>query len=187
MSAHPHVAGPAAGIPVWDPLVRILHWTLAVGVIVAYATGDHGGAWHERIGYVALAAAVLRIGWGFAGSRHARFGDFVPRFSGLALYIRQLMRLREPRYVGHNPLGGVWIVAMLALVLAAGASGWALSMLGEHNHHWLEELHEGIAGTLLAAAAIHVAGVVWESVRHGENLARAMVTGRKREPGPDDR
>ena len=187
MSAHPRVAGPAAGIPVWDPLVRILHWSLAVAVIVAYATGDHGGTWHERIGYVALAAAVLRIGWGFAGTRHARFRDFVPGPSGLGLYVRQLMRFSEPRYVGHNPLGGVWIVAMLGLVVGAGASGWALSVLGERDYHWLEELHEGLAGALLAAAAIHVAGVAWESLRHGENLARAMVTGRKRSPGPGDR
>jgi cytochrome b len=180
--------GEAPGtVRVWDPLVRILHWTLAVAVIVAYATEDDAGAWHERIGYVALAATVLRIGWGFAGTRHARFGDFVPGPARLHFYVGQLVRLREPRYVGHNPLGGVWIVAMLALVVATGASGWALSALGEDGHHWLEELHEGLAGTLLAGAAIHVAGVAWESVRHGENLARAMWTGRKRAPGPDDR
>lgn len=187
MSTHPHAAASAAGIPVWDPLVRILHWTLAVGVIATYATGDHGAAWHERFGYVALAAALLRVAWGFVGTRHARFRDFVPRPSRLRLYLRQLIRFSEPRYVGHNPLGGAWIVLILALVLAAGASGWALSILGEDEYHWLEELHEGLAGTLLAAAAVHVAGVAWESVRHGENLARAMVTGRKRTPGPDDR
>jgi cytochrome b len=68
--------------------------------------------------------------------------------------------------------------------VAAGASGWALMVLGEDEHHWLEELHEGLSGTLLAAAAVHVAGVAWESVRHGENLVRAMVTGRKRPPRP---
>jgi cytochrome b len=186
VSAAARAEGPGA-IRVWDPLVRILHWSLALGVIVAYATGDDGGAWHERIGYVALAAAGLRVLWGFAGTRHARFGAFVPKPAGLARYVRELSRLREPRYVGHNPLGGVWIVGMLALVVAAGASGWALMLLGEDEYHWLEELHEGVAGTLLAAAAIHVAGVAWESLRHGENLARAMVTGRKRPPGPGDR
>jgi cytochrome b len=61
-----------------------------------------------------------------------------------------------------------------------------MSLLGEEEHHWLEELHEGMAGTLLAAAAVHVAGVAWESVRHGENLVRAMFTGRKRPPAPGD-
>lgn len=178
---------PAAGVPVWDPLVRVLHWTLAAAVIVGYATGDDGGKWHERIGYVALAAATLRILWGFAGTVHARFADFVPGPSGLANYVRALVAGREPRYLGHNPLGGAWIVLMLGLVLAAGGTGWALSLLGEHDHHWLEELHEGVSGTLLAAAAVHVAGVAWESLRHGENLVRAMLTGRKRAPEPGDR
>ena len=76
---------------------------------------------------------------------------------------------------------------MRALVLAAGASGWGLAMLGEDAYEWLEDLHEGLAATLLAAAAIHVAGVAWESLRHGENLVRAMFTGRKRPPRPGDR
>lgn len=148
MKAGPQ-APPAAGVPVWDPLVRVLHWTLALAVIVGYATGDDGGRWHERIGYVALAAAGLRILWGFAGTVHARFADFVPRPSRLAGYVRALVARREPRYLGHNPLGGAWIVLMLGLVL--------------------------------------VAGVAWESRRHGENLVRAMFTGRKRplEPGSD--
>ncbi|WP_212758101.1 cytochrome b/b6 domain-containing protein [Usitatibacter palustris] len=174
-------------VSVWDPLVRILHWTLAPAVLVGYATGDDGGKWHEALGYVALAAAAARILWGFIGSRHARFADFVPRPSRLTTYVRALTARREPRYVGHNPLGGAWIVLMLALVLVTGGTGWALSLLGEDNFEWLEDLHEGLAGTLLAAAAIHVAGVVWESLRHGENLVRSMFTGRKRAPGPGDR
>jgi cytochrome b len=178
---------PAPGVPVWDPLVRILHWTLAPAVLIGYATGDDGGTWHERIGYVALAAAGLRILWGFAGTRHARFASFVPGPSTLAGYVRKLAGGREPRFLGHNPLGGAWIVVMLALVLLAGGTGWGLSVLGEEQHHWLEELHEGIAATLLGAAVVHVAGVAWESLRHGENLARAMVTGRKRPPEPGDR
>ena len=184
MSARPHALH-TAGVPVWDPLVRILHWTLAAAVIVGYATGDDGGKWHERIGYVALAAVSLRILWGFAGTVHARFADFVPGPSSLADYVRAVLARREPRYLGHNPLGGAWIVLMLGLVIGAGGTGWALSILGEDEYHWLEELHEGIAGALLAAVAVHVAGVAWESVRHGENLVRAMFTGRKRplEPG----
>lgn len=185
MSAAPR-ASPAGGVPVWDPLVRILHWTLAPAVLVGYATGDDGGKWHEALGYVALAAAASRILWGFVGGRHARFAGFVPRASGLAAYVRSLAAGREPRYVGHNPLGGTWIVLMLMLVLATGATGWGLSQLGEDEYKWLEELHEGLAGTLLGAAAVHVAGVAWESLRHGENLVRSMFTGRKRAPEPGD-
>lgn len=174
-----------SAVRVWDPLVRILHWTLAAGVIVAYATGEHAGRWHERIGYVALGAAALRVFWGFVGSRHARFADFVPRIGGLLEYGRALWSRSEPRYVGHNPLGGAWIVLMLSLVAATGVTGVALERLGEI--HVIEEAHEALAAGLLIAAAVHLAGVAWESLRHRENLVRAMVTGRKRAPGPGDR
>ena len=180
-------AASQGGIRVWDALVRLLHWTLAPAVLLAYATGEHAGSFHERVGYVALAAAALRVAWGFVGSARARFTDFVPRPALLARYSRDVLAGREPRYVGHNPLGGAWIVAMLALVLAAGGTGWALAVLGEHGHRALEHWHEGLANVLLAAAAVHVAGVAWESLRHGENLVRAMVTGRKRPPAPGDR
>jgi cytochrome b len=186
MSAIP-AAGNDKGVRVWDPLVRILHWTLAAAVLVAYALGDDGGAWHERVGYVALAAAAARILWGFVGPGYARFGDFVPGPSRLSAYVGALVRGREPRHVGHNPLGGAWIVVLLVLVALAGGTGWALSSLGEEGHKWLEELHDGVSATLLAAAAVHVVGVAWESLRHGENLVRSMITGRKRPPGPADR
>ena len=183
MSASPRVAT----VPVWDPLVRVGHWTLAASVLVAYATGEHAGAWHERIGYVALAAAAIRIAWGFVGSPHARFGDFVTGPTRLRVYTRALRAGNEPRHLGHNPLGGAWIVLMLALVVATGVTGWALSGYGHHEAKALEEAHEVLAGALLAAAAVHVAGVAYESFRHGENLVRAMVTGRKRPPEPGDR
>ena len=175
----------AEGVRVWDPLVRVLHWTLAAGVVLAYATGEHGGRRHELIGYVALGALGLRVVWGFVGSRHARFADFVPRLAPLVDYCRSLVRRREPRFIGHNPLGGVWIVLMLCLVAAVSASGIALERLGEI--HLLEEAHEALAAGLLTAAVVHLAGVAWGSVRHHENLARAMVTGRKRPPDPGDR
>jgi len=152
-------------------------------VLVAYATGDDGGAWHERIGYVALAAATLRVLWGFVGAAYARFSDFVPTVSRLTEYVRALLAGREARHVGHNPLGGAWIVVMLGLVLACAGSGVVLSF---REIGLLEKLHEGLGAALLAAAAVHLTGVAWESVRHRENLVRAMFTGRKRAPSPGD-
>ena len=177
----------AAGIPVWDPLVRLAHWTLAAAVLGAFFVDDDWGAWHERLGYVALAMVGVRLAWGLVGTRHARFRDFVRPLSQVAEYTRALVAGHEPRYIGHNPLGGLWIVLLLALVAAAGASGWVLHALGEDEFEWLEDLHEALANGLIAAVAVHVAGVAWESLRHGENLARAMVTGRKRPPEPGDR
>ena len=164
---------------VWDLWVRIGHWALAVAVLGAYALGEHGGAWHERLGYAGLAIVAVRLVWGIFGSPYARFSQFVRAPAQLADYVRRVLSGSEPRYVGHNPLGGWWIVVMLVLVAAAGASGWALSALGEH--HALEELHEGISNALMGAVAVHLAGVAWGSLRHRENLVRAMVTGLKRD------
>ena len=168
---------------VWDPWVRIGHWALAVAVFGAYALGEHGGRWHERLGYIGLAIVGVRLVWGLFGTRHARFSDFLKAPAQVAEYGRRVLAGTEPRYMGHNPLGGWWIVVMLVLVAAAGASGWALTTLGEHGHHALEELHEGISNALMAAVAVHLVGVAWESLRHRENLVRAMVTGRKRSAG----
>ena len=177
----------AGTVRVWDPLVRVAHWALALAVIAAYATGDDGGRWHERLGYAALVIVAVRILWGFVGPRRARFSDFVRAPRAIAEYVRALFAAREPRYVGHNPLGGAWILLLLALVIGAGASGWAMVGMTEEEAEGLEDIHEAFANGLIAAAAIHVAGVVVESLRHGENLARAMVTGRKRAPAPGDR
>lgn len=180
-------ARPEGGaVRVWDPLVRLAHWALALSVVAAFATGDDGGRWHERLGYAALAIVALRLVWGFVGSVHARFADFVHGPGKVAAYVRALFAGREPRYLGHNPLGGAWIVLMLSLVVATGGTGAALSVLGEDGHHWLEELHEGLANGIVAAVAVHLAGVAWESLRHGENLVRAMLTGRKRALRPGE-
>lgn len=178
---------PPRAVPVWDPLVRVGHWTLAAAVLGAFFVDDDYLALHEALGYTALAVVALRLAWGFVGPAHARFGDFLRPPGEVTGYVRAILARREPRYVGHNPLGGLWILLMLALVAATGASGWWLSAVGEDGHEWLEDLHEGLANGLIAAVVVHLAGVAWESLRHGENLARAMVTGRKRPPRPGDR
>lgn len=174
---------PPRAISVWDPLVRVAHWLLAAAVLGAFFIDDDYQAWHERLGYAALAVVAVRVLWGFIGTRHARFRDFVRPLSMVRGYTRALLAGAEPRYLGHNPLGGAWILVLLALVAAAGLSGWALSVVGEDGNEWLEDLHEALANGVIGAVLVHLAGVAWESLRHGENLARAMVTGRKRPPG----
>jgi cytochrome b len=174
---------PPRAIAVWDPLVRIAHWALAAAVLGAFFLDDDYQAWHERLGYAALAVVAVRLLWGFVGTQHARFRDFVRPLSVVKGYARALLAGTEPRYVGHNPLGGLWIIVLLVLVVAAGVSGWALSVLGEDEYEWLEDLHEALANGLIGAVLVHLAGVAWGSIRHGENLVRAMLTGRKRPPG----
>ena len=92
-----------------------------------------------------------------------------------------MLARREPRYLGHNPLGGWMIVALLLMVGLVGASGWLYTTDRFWGVAWVEELHEQLSNLLLILVALHVAGVLYASYRHRENLIAAMIHGRKRE------
>lgn len=118
-------------VKVWDPLVRIFHWSLVALFLFTYVSGEEESALHVWAGYAVLALVVLRTLWGFVGTRHARFRDFVRRPAGVIAYAKDLLLLRPKRYLGHNPLGGAMIMAMLVTLLATGASGLALQQTRE--------------------------------------------------------
>lgn len=167
-------------IKVWDPLVRIGHWLLVLSIALAWLTRAGGGAWHERIGYVSLAVIAVRVAWGWLGSSHARFAQFVRSPTTTLRYGRQLLAGHEPRYIGHNPLGGWMIVALLLNAALAGLSGWLYTTDRFWGVEWVETLHSTLADALLVLATVHVAGVIFSSWRHRENLFAAMLHGHKR-------
>lgn len=164
---------------VWDPLVRILHWTLAIGFLGAYVFESPRDL-HETLGWLAVVAVVARIAWGFVGPRTARFADFVPTPARLFGYARDVAKRREPRYLGHNPAGGAMVVALLSIVLVLGVTGWMTGLDAFWGEDWVSELHEVAADLGILLVLLHWLGVAWESIRHRENLIKAMVTGRKR-------
>lgn len=168
---------------VWDPVVRLAHWILVAGIIAAWFTR---GASHEWLGYTVLGIVFLRLIWGWIGSRHARFRDFVRPPGETLAYARALLRRAEPRHLGHNPLGGWMIVALLATIVLVSASGWLATTERYWGVEWVQETHHLLADALVALALVHVGGVAYTSLRHRENLVGAMVTGRKRPPQPGD-
>jgi cytochrome b len=166
-------------ILVWDWPVRLGHWLMVGGFILAWLTSE-SETWrlvHAFSGSVVIAVALFRLPWGFIGSRYARFVDFVRGPGSVVDYLRSLIRLEPDHHTGHNPAGGWAIMLLLALGIATGVVGWA--MYNELGGEWLEELHEGLAATMLTVVFIHVAGVISGSLLHGENLVRAMITGHK--------
>lgn len=172
-------AGGAGMVRVWDPFVRLFHWTLVLLFAGAYLTGDAFDQVHELSGYAILALLAARVVWGFIGSEHARFRDFVFTPATIVAYARDTLAGRARRHLGHNPLGGVMVLLFLAGLLVTGGSGWLMT-LGDAESHLVEEVHEVAANLMLLLIALHVAGVIFSSLAHGENLVRGMITGMKR-------
>jgi cytochrome b len=166
-------------VRVWDPLVRLAHWTLA-GCVIACLWLREGGPLHEALGYGALASIGWRLVWGWIGPRHARFADFVRRPSTVLAYARGVAQGIEARHLGHNPLGGWMIVALLGCGALAGASGALYVTERFWGEAWVWRVHQVASWSFALLVPLHVGGVVLASRRHHENLALAMITGRKR-------
>ncbi len=182
-------------VKVWDPLVRIFHWSLVAGFSTAYLSGEvEGLTLHVWSGYLVGGLVLFRWLWGLLGTEHARFRDFIFSPAVVVAYTRDLLHHQARRYLGHNPLGGAMVVALLVLlslvtvtglvVYAAKEASGPLAGLMSGTPEWLgdmtEEIHEFFSNLTLLLVGLHIAGVVVSSVLHRENLVRAMITGRKR-------
>ncbi len=179
-------------VKVWDPLVRIFHWALVIAFGVAYFTEDDFMTLHSYAGYLVAGLVAFRLLWGFMGGRHARFSDFVQRPRVVIDYMKQASRFQAPRYLGHNPAAGTMIIALLIMLALSALSGIALYgaadnagpmaglFSGRFTADVLEEVHEFLANFTVFLVILHVAGVLFSSMEHGENLVRSMINGRKR-------
>ena len=175
-----------AKVRVWDPLVRVFHWCLVASFAIAWLSADEWDDLHIWAGYAAAALIAFRLVWGLVGTRYARFVQFVRSPGTVAAYLRDILTGRERRYLGHNPAGGLMILALISCMAALCLTGWLYTTDAFWGVEWVEETHEALANTLLALVGLHVAGVIIAGLRHRENLVRAMLTGRKRAPGPQD-
>ena len=119
-------------IYVWDPLVRIFHWLLAIAFVTSYLSGEEHAEWHAYPGYLIIGLLAFRLLWGLVGTRHARFTDFVRPLSDTLAYLRGLLTGQSRRYLGHNPAGGLMVLALLAsLSLTAGTGLWTYGLEGQ--------------------------------------------------------
>lgn len=184
-------------IKVWDPLVRVFHWLLVLAFFIAYFTEGEDATLvvHTWAGYAVVGLILVRLVWGVIGTRHARFGDFVTRPAAVKDYLLSVLRLHPRRYLGHNPAGGLMVIALLVSLFATVSTGMSLyaieeqagplaAWLGGLGEFWeevFEGVHEFFANFTLFLVVMHVAGVLVESLLHSENLVRSMITGRKQE------
>ncbi len=173
-------ATPPATVKVWDAFVRAFHWSLVALFAIAFLTGDEAAPVHVAAGYAIAALLALRIGWGFIGPCHARFSDFVPSPRDAVAHLRDALLFRGRRYLGHNPAGGLMVVALIGMLIATGATGWLLTTDAYWGSEAMEEIHGALAYATVVLVALHVLGVIATSLAHRENLVAAMVTGRNR-------
>ena len=167
-------------IEIWDPLVRLFHWSLVGLFAFAFFTGEDWGYAHLVAGYGVAGLVAVRVIWGFVGPRHARFTDFVYRPSTVIGHLRDMVRLRARRYRGHSPAGGAMVIALLVMIALISLTGYMMTSEALWGDRWVEDLHEALVNLTVVLVALHIAGVVFASFEHGENLLKAMITGRKR-------
>ncbi|MDI1347571.1 MAG: cytochrome b/b6 domain-containing protein [Pseudolabrys sp.] len=171
---------PPTTVNVWDPFVRVFHWSLAALFLVAFLTGDDIEQVHIAAGYTIAGLVGLRVIWGFIGPAHARFSNFVRSPRDVLVYLRDIALFRAPRHLGHNPAGGAMIVALIIMLIGTSATGYMLTTDAFWGAKWAGEVHEVFANLTVALIVIHVLGVLLASFEHRENLVKAMITGRKR-------
>ncbi len=188
--------GEAATVRVWDPFVRLFHWSLVAAIGVALATSlllpPTWVTLHIISGTAAVALVAARIVWGFFGPSYARFASFVRGPAALTAHLQSLLAGKAGHHIGHNPLGGAMIVVLFVAILILGAtgvialggvfkSGPAAFLASFAVGDAARVLHQLVAFGLIGLVALHLGGVAFESARGRENLAAAMVHGRKRE------
>ncbi|MDP2238580.1 MAG: cytochrome b/b6 domain-containing protein [Burkholderiales bacterium] len=164
---------------IWDLPTRVFHWLLAASFLGAFVTAESERLRdvHVMLGYTMLGLIGFRLLWGVIGTRYARFGSFAFGPRSVVRYLKSLFSRSPQHHLGHNPAGSWAIYALLATALVAGLSGYLT--YSDIGGDWLAELHEGAANAMLAVVFVHIVGVVVSSFLHRENLAAAMVNGRK--------
>jgi cytochrome b len=170
----------------WSISVRSLHWVLALAMILSFATHEGGGKLHEIVGYIALASAVLRTLLGIFGKDRWRFSSFVLNFNATFQYAVEVVKKTEPRYLGHNPLAAWMILALLFVAITSGLSGWLYTTDQFWGVAWVGDTHDVLGHLLIPLLLLHVAGAIFTSLRHRENLVASMIHGNKRAPDGSD-
>ena len=171
---------PKGTIRVWDPLVRIFHWTLVLSFVTAWLTAGWAEELHQLAGFYAAGATVLRIVWGVWGTPFARFSQFVRSPAIVVDYLRAMSEGHEERYIGHNPAGGAMVVTLMGMITAAVITGWMMTTDTYFGVAWVGILHSFVVHGLAMLVLVHISGVAIASFRHKENLLMAMFSGRKR-------
>lgn len=167
-------------VAVWDLPLRLWHWVLAISVVIAWFTPTVYDGVHRIVGYAVIGLLAFRLLWGFMGSRYSRFRMLGVRLRAAPSYLWNLRRGMTGRYIGLNPAGSLMLVALLASLAVSTITGAMSVTVTFFGVWWVEDTHHYSSDAVIVLVVLHVLGVVLMGILQGENLIRAMITGRKR-------
>lgn len=177
---------PSSSIPkmrqvrVWDILVRITHWTVAVGIIANLFFTEDGSDLHEYVGYTVVGLVVIRLLWGLVGTRYARFTNFFPTPTRLKHHLSDISARRvDEQHLGHNPLAALMMLTLWAVIIGLGLTGYLMETKILGNKDLMEGIHEFLANSLYLLVPLHIISAIVMSYWERQNLIKAMITGNK--------
>jgi len=188
---------PYRTVRVWDPLLRIFHWSLAICVAAAWGLGQFGPdvmTLHFYFGYAVLGLLAFRLLWGFIGPEHARFASFTYRPAEILRYAGQMLRRSPSYWRGHNPVGGLFAILILLILAVHAASGLFVDpedyinagpfadLVGTDAARTALAWHSTLSWVVLGVVVLHVAAIAFYLRWKREDLIRPMITGRKTIP-----
>ena len=177
---------------IWDLPTRLFHWGFVVSIVGAYLSGENGLTQaHEYFGLAAFGLWVFRVVWGFVGHETARFSHMLVSWPQIWAYLNQLLRRKTPHYAGHNPLGGLSVLAMLLLMGTMAVSGlWTgddvlyeapLTLWGPYLFAGWDRpagaLHASLHELIIPLILLHLVAILAHRLLLGERLVSRMVTG----------
>lgn len=169
-------------VKVWDPLIRIFHWSVVIGFTANTFFIDPESNLHERVGYFIAALLVLRIIWGLVSKGYARFSSFPINITASNEQISDIVHWRKTHSTGHTPLGALMIYNMLVTLALISFSGYLMTTDMFWGIRWPEEIHELAVTWAEFSVVLHILSVFFESIRTKTNLPASMITGNKEFP-----
>jgi len=182
-------------IKIWDVPVRLFHWSLVSGFVLAYVSAEVGILdAHVLIGYFLIALLVFRVLWGFMGTQYSRFRSFIFSPADTMAYVKSIRAGQPAHYYGHNPAGALMVFGLLSLLAAIFTSGlvtlavidyegpllFLANQVSDDTSYFFRYAHDFFVNVALLLIPLHLLGVIAGSIQHKENLAKSMVTGMKK-------
>jgi len=180
-------------VKVWDILVRLFHWSLVVTFFICFITEDSSQL-HIYSGYLIIMLITVRLVWGFIGTEYARFSNFLV-MPGVAIqYLKDIVKNKNKRFLGHNPAGAAMIIVLITTIVITCVTGVVLYAVEDHSgplafmftgeneflEDLLEEVHEFFSNFSVVLIILHISGVIIAGKQHNENLIKSMFSGKKK-------